>query len=661
MKESSDLVRDAKSHLVQRRYDLAVEAASEAIRAEPKQAMPYLIRAEALRKLGHPDRALADVAVAIRIKPDRASPYVIRAEILKKRLSFDQAIADATQAIFIDPDNAAAFSIRAECRLAIGDAEGAAFDAQELFRIDPTRPPSTPASTPTPTKGNPNPTDREPRQAGRINRGRDDSVFADENAVDRSLKARKAISSDDAAEILADESGYRPEVIARPLPRSRTSRSRSGRPSFLIVPAIGGCALLGIGYLLAMRGHPESRAPKPAAGVARRIVATDARESARGESEGSKETPIRPAAGDRPVDRAGLGPTVKVTTIAGEGSRAEVYLYNGKDLTGWTAIRNGERLAQGQVFRSNYGELVSNRSVLGYLRTDNSYQDFTLNLEYKFPLGGKIGVAGSGVLLVGDERRNSPFRGIECQVMPGQTGDLYAFAGSRIGGESVPGGLEYIRRMEDAERPVGEWNDYEIRCEGPKITLSLNGHVVNEGASDRPISCRIGLMCQMSDVCYRNIRLKFTSDPPVASSPPRAVSPDPPPNSSKFRGHSYLFFPDVNSWHEAKVRCEKMGGHLATIEDRAENDFVVSLARRGIERLGEFDGVWLGATDETRENFWEWVDGSKGSFTKWNPGQPNNKNGEEHYLVLMLPQNLWVDQPNISRQHVTYFVCEWDR
>ncbi|MEJ7637416.1 MAG: hypothetical protein WKF75_05330 [Singulisphaera sp.] len=83
--------------------------------------------------------------MAILFDPDRASPFVIRAEILRKRCLFDQAIADATQAIFLDPDNAAAFSIRADCRLAIGDADGAAFDAQELFRIDPTRPPSHPA------------------------------------------------------------------------------------------------------------------------------------------------------------------------------------------------------------------------------------------------------------------------------------------------------------------------------------------------------------------------------------------------------------------------------------------------------------------------------------------------------------------------------------
>lgn len=659
MKDHASLVRDAKAHLVQRRYDLAVETASEAIRAEPKQAMAYLVRAEALRKLGQPDRALADVAVAIRIDPDRASPWVIRAEILKKRCSFDQAIADATQAIFIDPDNAAAFSIRAECRLAIGDTDGAAHDAQEVFRIDPTRPPSTPASIP-PAKGNPNNTDRDTKQAGGVARGRDDSVFADGNAVDRSLKARKAISSDDAAELLADGSGYKPEVIARSLPRVRSPRSRSGRPSSLIVPAIGICVLLGVVFLLAMRGQPVARTPKPAAEDGRRVVATDEIDPGRGEPEGNEKAPIRPAAGHRTGER-GLEPSTLVPSIAGQKSQAEVYLYNGKDLTGWTAIRNGQRLTSGQVFQSNYGELVSDRSAGGYLRTDDSFQDFTLKLEYKFPVGGKISNSGSGVLLVGDEPGQSLFPGIECQVMPGQTGDLYAYPGSRIGGEPAPQGLEIIRRRENAERPIGEWNDYEIRCEGSKITLSLNGRVVNQGTSDRPISCRIGLMCQMSDIRYRNLRLRTNSTQPDASTPTEAVSPEPPLNATAFNGHRYMFFPDVVTWHGAKDRCEKMGGHLVTIGSGEENEFVLNLAKRGIERLGRFDGIWLGATDELKEGHWKWVDGSNSSYAKWDPGQPNNKNNDEHYLLLWLPKGLWCDQPDDSKQHVTYFVCEWDR
>jgi uncharacterized protein (TIGR03067 family) len=152
--------------------------------------------------------------------------------------------------------------------------------------------------------------------------------------------------------------------------------------------------------------------------------------------------------------------------------------------------------------------------------------------------------------------------------------------------------------------------------------------------------------------------------PPIADAVPsvlpRAAGPRPPDDAVTFNGHSFKFFPEVLPWHRAKARCEEMGGHLAIIRNREENDFVMSLALRGITRLGPQDGVWLGATDEQKEGAWEWVDGSKLSFTRWGPGQPNNKQNREHYLLLFLPKNEWSDQPNESTQHVAYFVCEWD-
>ena len=49
------------------------------------------------------------------------------------------------------------------------------------------------------------------------------------------------------------------------------------------------------------------------------------------------------------------------------------------------------------------------------------------------------------------------------------------------------------------------------------------------------------------------------------------------------------------------------------------------------------------------------------SYTKWAPGQPNNREHNEHYLLLWLERAEWCDQPDISLQHVTYFVCEWDQ
>ena len=200
---------EAKAALGRKDYHRAIEKATDALSTSPKEAPAYLIRAEALRRLGKPERCLADLAVAIRLQPDRPSAYVVRAEILKKRCQFDQAIADATQAIFLDPDNAAAYSIRATCREAIGDLEGASADHEELVRIDPTRPSS-------PQTGRASAPSHAPADHPHPAIPEDDRhVFADGQKPDRSYRSRPAIGDDEAAEVLGEASGYKPGYLPK--------------------------------------------------------------------------------------------------------------------------------------------------------------------------------------------------------------------------------------------------------------------------------------------------------------------------------------------------------------------------------------------------------------------------------------------------------------
>ena len=243
---------EAKAALGRKEYAQAIEKATEVIAAAPKEAPAYLIRAEALRRLGKPERALADLAVAIRLQPDRPSAYVVRAEIHKKRCQFDQAIADATQAIFLDPDNAAAYSIRATCRESIGDLEGAAADHEELVRIDPTRPSSPPTGrTNAPSHV---PTDR-PHPAIPED---DRHVFADGQKPDRSYRSRQAIGDDEAAEVLGVASGYKPGYLPKSQARNRSSTKSPTR-------GLGyGVVLIGVGTcgrILVMTRQSPSPAP----------------------------------------------------------------------------------------------------------------------------------------------------------------------------------------------------------------------------------------------------------------------------------------------------------------------------------------------------------------------------------------------------------------
>ena len=73
---------------------------------------------------------------------------------------------------------------------------------------------------------------------------------------------------------------------------------------------------------------------------------------------------------------------------------------------------------------------------------------------------------------------------------------------------------------------------------------------------------------------------------------------------------------------------------------------------------GKRDGVAAGPTDEAAEGQWVWVDGQNMTYANWEPlgNQPNNKRGEEHFLMLRyIADGKWCDQPDISTEGAAGF------
>jgi hypothetical protein len=57
-------------------------------------------------------------------------------------------------------------------------------------------------------------------------------------------------------------------------------------------------------------------------------------------------------------------------------------------------------------------------------------------------------------------------------------------------------------------KPTGEWNHFEIRAVGDKITLSVNGEVVNELTGVGLKKGYIGFEAEGYEIAFKNIRLK---------------------------------------------------------------------------------------------------------------------------------------------------------
>ena len=108
---------------------------------------------------------------------------------------------------------------------------------------------------------------------------------------------------------------------------------------------------------------------------------------------------------------------------------------------------------------------------------------------------------------------------------------------------------------------------------------------------------------------------------------------------------------DSNTWRNSKAECESDGGYLVTFTSLEEQNSVLS-------HFGYANKcVWLGCTDEQVEGVYKWVTNEPFDWAPWCSGEPNNKNGSEHYCEYRgcKGETCWNDQENGWN---TYFICE---
>jgi hypothetical protein len=183
-------------------------------------------------------------------------------------------------------------------------------------------------------------------------------------------------------------------------------------------------------------------------------------------------------------------------------------IFNGKDLSGWTSfLKNGDAQADDEFSINSSGVLALRGRHEGYLKTEKSFQDFVLSFDWRFPQGGKLTGSGSGVLLGLGDDDGWLSQGFEVQIASRNCGDLWIYDGFRFDGQRTEGRFGRVHKRLGNEKPIGEWNAYEIRCEGRKAVVKLNGKIVNEATSDRTITGRIGLISQGTEVEFRDVRL----------------------------------------------------------------------------------------------------------------------------------------------------------
>jgi hypothetical protein len=143
-----------------------------------------------------------------------------------------------------------------------------------------------------------------------------------------------------------------------------------------------------------------------------------------------------------------------------------VPLFNGKDFTGWEGDTvKTWRIEEGVIVGGSLEAVVPRNE---FLCTTKTYGDFELKVVFK--LTGDKAKANAGVQFRTKRiPKDHEVSGYQADVGQGYWGALYD--------ESRRNKVLAGPKPEDVAKvvKVGDWNEYVIRCEGPRIRLWLNG------------------------------------------------------------------------------------------------------------------------------------------------------------------------------------------
>ncbi|HPW62573.1 MAG TPA: DUF1080 domain-containing protein [Cyclobacteriaceae bacterium] len=198
-----------------------------------------------------------------------------------------------------------------------------------------------------------------------------------------------------------------------------------------------------------------------------------------------------------------------------------ISLFNGKNLSGWhidVPDMDKDSTLQSPFLIRN-GMLVSMGEPNGHIITDAEYENFKLEVEYRF-----AGVPGNcGVLVFASTQRAlyEMFpKSIEVQMMHENAGDFWCIVEdiivpdmeARRGPKEEWGitegkGRRIMNLTDGSEKAVGEWNNMIIECVGNTIQVWVNDIMVNHGTNCTASKGHIALQAEGSQVEFRKVEL----------------------------------------------------------------------------------------------------------------------------------------------------------
>jgi hypothetical protein len=198
--------------------------------------------------------------------------------------------------------------------------------------------------------------------------------------------------------------------------------------------------------------------------------------------------------------------TVGLLLLAGSALAQEpaqfTALFDGKTFDGWEGNRSVFRLEEGAIVGGSLKQPVARNE---FLCTKKTYGDFELRLKFKL-----LGNEANGGVQIRSRRipNHHEMIGYQADIAEGFWGCLY----DESRRNKVLAGPAESERGQNIRRQ--DWNDYVIRCEGPRIRLWVNGRQTadfTESDASIPLSGVVGLQIHggpASEAWYKDISIR---------------------------------------------------------------------------------------------------------------------------------------------------------
>jgi hypothetical protein len=175
-----------------------------------------------------------------------------------------------------------------------------------------------------------------------------------------------------------------------------------------------------------------------------------------------------------------------------------------ESLKGWTRIpippTDGLKpKLQWRVDAAQHALVCAGDGQHEWLRYDQILGDYILDVDFRFEPKGDVKYnSGIGIRL-------SQYGELWLQAQTGPSGG-FLFGVNLVDGALLRSTLQKEMK-ENRIKTAGEWNHYQIRVQGDKVTLAVNGAVVNEAAGIALRKGYLGLEAEGHEIAFRNIKL----------------------------------------------------------------------------------------------------------------------------------------------------------